>query len=100
MGGSLSGFRHNIETINKLKEFFNKENHPKFDSVTPSETKKAIGDSIKKFYLTHTHLYKRLKVKLSPRYGIGGNFVFCYNQKGEELIFPSINATRQFFKIR
>ena len=41
-----------------------------------------------------------MKGKLSSLYGIGGDFVFCYNQKGEELIFPSINAARQFFKIR
>jgi hypothetical protein len=26
--------------------------------------------------------------------------VFCYNQNGEELIFPSINATRQHFQVR
>jgi hypothetical protein len=26
--------------------------------------------------------------------------VFCYNLKGEELIFPSINAARQHFRVR
>jgi hypothetical protein len=26
--------------------------------------------------------------------------VFCYNEKNEELIFPSINAARQHFKVR
>jgi hypothetical protein len=26
--------------------------------------------------------------------------VFCYNEKNEELIFPSINAARKHFKVR
>jgi hypothetical protein len=100
IAGSSSGFRHTIDTIKKLKELFKKENHPKFGSITSFETKKAISDGIKKFYLIHSHPSKGLKGKLSPQYGIGGDFVFCYNQKGEELIFPSINATRQHFKVR
>jgi len=106
IAGSSSGFRHSIETINKLKKLFTKENHPKYGSVTTPETKKAISDSIKKFYLTAAstkqqhHPSKGLKGKLSPQYGIGGYFVFCYNKKGEELIFPSINAARQHFKVR
>jgi hypothetical protein len=29
-----------------------------------------------------------------------GVLVFCYNEKNEELIFPSINAARQHFKVR
>lgn len=100
IAGSSSGYRHTIETINKLKELFKKENHPKFGSVTSPETRKSISDSVKKFYLTHSHPSKGLKGKLSPQYGIGGDFVFCYNLKGEELIFPSINAARQHFKVR
>lgn len=28
------------------------------------------------------------------------NLFFCYNEKGEELIFPSINAAKQYFKVR
>lgn len=60
--------------------------------------KKAISDSIKKFYLTRSHPSKGLKGKLSPQYGIGSDFVFCYNQKGEELIFPSINAAKVRYK--
>ena len=64
------------------------------------KTRKSISDSIKKFYLTHSHPSKGLKGKLSPQYDIGGDFVFCYNLKGEELIFPSINAARQHFKVR
>ncbi len=100
IAGSSLGFRHTIETIHKLKELFKKENHPKFGHVTSPETRKSISDSIKKFYLTHSHPSKGLKGKLSPQYDIGGDFVFCYNLKGEELIFPSINAARQHFKVR
>jgi hypothetical protein len=39
--GSSSGFRHSIETINKLKLMFKGENHPKFGYVTSVETKKS-----------------------------------------------------------
>lgn len=67
IAGSSSGFRHTIDTIKKLKELFKKENHPKFGSVTSPETKKAISDSIKKFYLTRSHPSKGLKGKLSPQ---------------------------------
>jgi hypothetical protein len=108
VSGSSFGFRHTIDTINKLKELFKKEKHPNFSSVTSTpptymtggETKKAISDGIKNFYLTHNHPAKGLKGKFSPQYGIGGVFVFCYNKKGEEFIFPSINSTRQHFKVR
>lgn len=62
--------------------------------------KKAIADAIKEFYRTHSHSSKGLKGILSPQYGIGGDFVFSYNLKGEELIFPSINGARQRFKVR
>jgi hypothetical protein len=77
-----------------------KENHPKFGTITSSETKKAISDGIKEFYLKNSHPSKGLKGKLYPQYGIGGNLVFCYNRNNEELMFPSINAARQHFKVR
>jgi len=89
--GSSSGFRHSIDTINKLKQLFKKENHPKYGSISSVETRQAISEEIKQFYRTHTHPSKGLKGILSPQYGIGGQFVFCYNTTGKELIFPSIN---------
>lgn len=124
-----AGYKHSVETINKLKEIFSKESHEplatKFGSTAnPSipvpfpfpvpeekememvtdETKKAIsvagGSGIKNYYSNNSHIRKGLKAKLSPQYGIGGTFVFCYNKTGEELIFPSINATKQHFKVR
>ena len=100
IAGSSSGFKHSIETINKLKELFKKENHPKYGSVTSVETKKAISDGIKEFYRTHPHPAKGLKGVLYRQYGINGQFVFCYSQTGKELIFPSINGARQHFKVR
>lgn len=98
--GSSSGFTHKIETINKLKEIFKKENSPNYGKIRSSETRKAISEGIKKFYLTNSHTSKGLKGKLSPQYGIGGHFVFCYNETGEELIFPSINAAKKHFRVR
>ena len=41
-----------------------------------------------------------MKGKFSPQYGIGGKLVFCYNKTDKELIFPSINAAKQHFKVR
>lgn len=100
IAGSSSGFIHKIETINKLKELFKKENHPNFGKVSSPEKRKAISEGVKNFYLNNSHSSKGLKGKLSPQYGIGGNFVFFYNKKGEELVFPSINGAKQHFKVR
>lgn len=100
IAGSSSGFRHSIDTINKLKELFKKENHPKYGSVSSLETRQAISDGIKEFYRTHTNPYKGVKGIHSPQYGIHGQFVFCYNKTGKELIFPSINGAKQYFKVR
>lgn len=97
---SSLGFKHSIETINKLKEILSKENHPNFGNTTSFETKRAISKGIKKFYLNNNHYNKGLKGILSPQYGIGGKLVFCYNKTGKELYFPSINAAKQYFKVR
>lgn len=100
IAGSSSGFRHSIDTINKLKELFKKENHPKHGSVSSAETRQAISEGIKDYYRTHTHHAFGLKGVRSSQYGIGGQFVFCYNKTGKELIFPSINGAKQHFKCR
>lgn len=100
IAGSSSGFNHSIETINKLREMFKKDKHPKYGSITSFETKKAISDALKEFYRNKTQHSKGKKGILSYQYGIGGQFVFCYNKKGEELIFPSINSAKQYFKVR
>lgn len=100
VAGSSFGFTHSISTIAKLKELFKKENHPKFGTTTSTETKESIRQGIKDFYLNNIHPYKGKTGKLSPQYGIGGSLVFCYNKNNEELIFPSINAVRQHFKVR
>jgi len=100
IAGSSSGFRHSIDTINKLKELLKKENHPKHGYVNSAETRQAISDGIKEFYRTHTNRYKGVKGIHSPQYGINGQFVFCYNKTGKELIFPSINGAKQHFKVR
>ena len=83
-----------------VKELFKKENHPKYGSVSSLETRQALSDGIKEFYRTHTNPYKGVKGIHSPQYGIHGQFVFCYNKTGKELIFPSINGAKQYFKVR
>ena len=103
IASSSSNFRHSIETINKLKELFKKERHPKFGTFASAETKKAISDSLKLFYSINNHHSKGKNGILSSQYvrlREGGIFVFCYNNKGEELKFPSINGARKHFKIR
>jgi hypothetical protein len=104
VAGNSYGYKHSIETINKLKEILKKENHPKFGTTTSVETKQAISEGISLFYSNNSHPRKGLKGKLSPQYGIGGKFVFCYptiaDKTDEELIFPSINAAKQHFKVR
>lgn len=100
IAGSSFGFTHTVQTISKLKNLFKKEFHPKFGYTTSPETVETIRHGIKKFYLNNSHPFKGKTGKLSPQYGIGGSMVFCYNQNDKELIFPSINAAKQHFKIR
>lgn len=102
---SSLGLKHSLDTILKLKERFRKENHPKYGSKHSIETKEAISLGIKEFYKNNPSKYKGKKGILSPQYGKGGNFVFCYKIENnsivsEELIFPSINAARSHFKVR
>jgi len=131
---SSLGLKHSIDTIQKLKKrlaSFNrqeKESHPKYGTISSIETRQAISEGIKVFYRNNPHKHKGKKGKLSPQYGIGGLFVFCYSSKtaflpspasphhpagmqkgaaeqgaeaaGKELIFPSINAARLYFKVR
>lgn len=99
VAGNSLGLKHSEETIIKLK-MLSKEKHPKFGYVTSPETKKAISDGNKEFYRTHNHPSKGLKGILSKQYGIGGQTVFCYNKADQELVFPSLNAARQHFKVR
>jgi group I intron endonuclease len=100
VAGSSFGFTHKISTIAKLKELFKKSAHPKFGTTTSLETKESIRQGIKNFYLNNIHPYKGEKGILSPQYGIGGSLVFCYTKCNKELMFPSINAARQHFKVR
>lgn len=97
---SSTGFSHSVETISNLKQMFSKENHPKWGSSNSAETRQAISNSLKTFYKTHSSPFKGLKGALSPQYGIGGKSIFIYNENNKELIFPSINAAKNHFKVR
>ena len=100
VAGSSFGFTHSIDTINKLKERFKKEGHPRLGYVSSPETVEQIKQNIRDFYLNNNHPYKGKTDKLSLQYGIGGSMVFCYNKENKELMFSSINAAKQHFKIR
>lgn len=100
IAGSSYGFKHKIETINKLKKLLSNKNHPNYGKITSIETREAISRGVKNFYSIHRHSFKGMRGEDSPQYGIGGLPVFFYNKKGEELIFPSINGARQHFKVR
>jgi group I intron endonuclease len=76
---SSLGLKHSMDTIQKLKERFKKESHPKYGTITSIETRQAISEGIKEFYRNNPHKYKGKKGKLSPQYEIGGLFVFCYS---------------------
>ena len=86
IAGSSQGFTHKIETIVKLKELFRKANHPKYGYKTSSDTKKAISEGIKQFYINKglASPKKGLKGKLSAQYGIGGKFVYCYDKNNPQ----------------
>ena len=100
LAGNSLGFKHRLQTINKLKPLFSKKNYPKYGTICSSGTKKAISNGIKKFYLTKFHRNKGKIGKESPQYGLGGKSVFFYNREGENINFPSINAAKQHFRVR
>ena len=60
IAGNSFGYKHRVETINKLKENLSEENPPKFGSVTSNETKKAISEGIKNYYLTNLIIFRLL----------------------------------------
>ena len=56
LAGNSLGFKHTLETINKLKETLSKENHCfalKYGYISTPETKRAISEGIKNFYFSY-----------------------------------------------
>jgi len=103
IAGSSQGFKHSPETLSKLKQMHAGKLHPRFNSKVFEQQKLLTSLALKKYYLEHPlggHHNKGKKGKLAPQYGIGGTKINLKSANGEVLSFPSINATRQHFRVR
>jgi group I intron endonuclease len=100
IAGSSQGFKHSPETISKLKLLHVGKLHPRFNSKISEQQKLLTSLALKKYLLEHGHHNKGKKGQLAPQYGIGGTKIIMKSENGEILSFPSINATRQHFRIR
>ena len=74
--------------------------HPRFNTKASEQQKLLSSLSLKNYLLEHGHHNKGKKGKLAPQYGIGGTKIIMRSEQGEVLSFPSINATRQHFRVR
>ena len=100
IAGSSQGFKHSPETISKLKKLHAGKLHPRFNTKASEQQKLLSSLSLKNYLLEHGHHNKGKKGKLAPQYGIGGTKIIMRSEQGEVLSFPSINATRQHFRVR
>jgi group I intron endonuclease len=100
LAGSSQGFKHSPDTIAKLKAIHIGKLHPRFNTKVTDQQKLLTSLALKKHFLENKHHNKGKKGSLSPQFGIGGTKITMKNENGEILYFPSINATRQFFRIR
>lgn len=102
IAGSSKGFSHSPETIAYLKERFSGINHPKYGSSLNPNTKEAISNALKNYYIDRDHPSINKKGELSPQYGIGGKPIYVYEISTKTLVksFPSINAAIKFIKVK
>nr|YP_010846173.1 GIY-YIG homing endonuclease [Cyathus stercoreus]WEV87360.1 GIY-YIG homing endonuclease [Cyathus stercoreus] len=100
IAGSFQGFKHSPETISKLKKLHAGKLHPRFNTKVSEQQKLLTSLALKKYLLEQGHHNKGKKGKLAPQYGIGGTKIIMRSEHGEVLSFPSINATRQQFRVR
>jgi len=100
LAGSSQGFKHSPDTIAKLKAIHIGKLHPRFNTKVTDQQKLLTSLALKKYYLENKHHNKGKKGSLSPQFGIGGTKIIMKNENGKILFFPSINATRQFFRVR
>lgn len=100
IAGSSQGFKHSPETIANLKILHAGKLHPRFNTKASKQQKLLTSLALKTYLLEHGHHNKGKKGKLAPQYGIGGTKINMKSENGEVLSFPSINATRQHFKVR
>jgi len=100
LAGSSQGFKHSPETISNLKRMHEGKLHPRFNSKVSEQQKLLTSLALKKYFIEHGHHNKGKKGKLAPQFGIGGTKLNMKSENGEVLSFPSINATRQHFRVR
>ncbi len=100
LAGSSQGFKHNDETIAKLKKIHSAELHPRFGVEVSESQKELTSISLKKYFAKNVHHNKNKKGVLAPQYGINGIKIIMISELGERLEFPSINAARLHFKVR
>lgn len=74
--------------------------HPRFNRKVSEQQNLLTSLALQKYILEQGHHNKGKKGKLAPQYGIGGTKIIMKNENGEVLNFPSINATRQHFRVR
>ena len=74
--------------------------HPRFNTKVTDQQKLLTSLALKKHFLENKHHNKGKKGSLSPQFGIGGTKIIMKSENGEVFSFPSINATRQFFRVR
>ena len=100
IAGSSQGFKHSPETIAQLKKMHAGKLHPRYNTKVSDQQKLLTSLALKKYLLEHGHHNKGKKGKLAPQYGLGGTKITMKSENGEVLSFPSINATRQHFRVR
>ena len=103
-GEAEAGFKHSPENIAKLKKLHAGKLHPaqatRFNTKASEQQNLLTSLALKKYLLEHGHHNKGKKGKLAPQYGIGGTKIIMRSENGEVLSVPSINATRQHFRVR
>ena len=100
IAGSSQGFKHSPETIAKLKKLHSGKLNPRFNTKASEQQTLLTSLALKKYLLEHGHHNKGKKGILAPQYGIGGKKIIMKSENGEVLSFPSINATKQHFRVR
>jgi group I intron endonuclease len=102
LAGSSQGLKHKLDTILKLKNLHSGKLHPRFATKPSIEQRELTSLRLKEHFKKNVHHNKGKKGAFSPQFGIGGKCVYCYSNdlNIEKLIFPSINAARQHFKVR
>jgi group I intron endonuclease len=102
LAGSSQGFKHSPDTIAKLKEMHAGKLHPRFQTETTyvEQQKVLTSLALKKHFKENGHHNKGKKGVLAPQFGLGGKKIIMICENGDKLSFPSINATRQQFRVR